>query len=110
MKKTTKPGLDPETKAAEQRMDVADLVRIFEASVKLKVPSTDDLQLRDGTANKLVASMKAGDVTPRQITRLYEAACAIEYGEDNDDKFRAMLGQQLFDIHKLKARQRLEHV
>lgn len=91
-------------------MDVADLVRVYEASIKLPMPSSADLQLRDGAANKLVQFMRSGDVSDRQITRLFEAACDIKFCEENDDKFRDILAQQLMAKHRLSAKPRIPQV
>lgn len=101
---------DPERQAAEGRMDVADLVRVYEASVKLAVPTTQDLLLRDGAANKLVQYIRTADVTDRQVTRLFEAACDVKFCEDNDDKFRDILAATLVTKHRLSAKPRIPQV
>lgn len=107
-KKKSAPMSDAETKAAEARMRAAELVRIYQASVKIKgAVSTSSLLLRDGTANSLIAHMKRGELTSLQITRLFESSCEIDFSEDNDDRFHDILATELVRIHKLNAKPRI---
>lgn len=88
------------TTTTEEIKELSQLVRTVEANLKIRVPSTEDMQFRASLLAKVRAELPT--MPHNFIVRLYESACDVEHPDDSISALRTALQRSLGTTYALR--------